>query len=89
MNPAAEGFDIAIKAFPLVLTSGRRFLWPRVEALCEQANLSSYPRLDHPRQIAEATAAGIPTHRPELAIPGGGATGVDDGHRSCSVSTMT
>src|SRR5258708_11310323 len=55
MNPAAEGIDIAITAFPASFDNvADEFLWPQRRSLfASRQYLSSYPRLDHPRQIEE------------------------------------
>src|SRR6266851_794615 len=48
MNPAAEGIDIAITAFPARFDNvADEFLWPqRRSLLASRQYLSSYPRLD-------------------------------------------
>jgi DNA-binding transcriptional LysR family regulator len=53
MNPAAEGIDIAITAFPASFDNvADEFLWPQRRSLFASRHyLSSYPRLDHPRQL--------------------------------------
>jgi DNA-binding transcriptional LysR family regulator len=55
MNPAAEGIDIAITAFSASFDNvADEFLWPlRRSLFASKQYLSSYPRLDHPRQIEE------------------------------------
>jgi DNA-binding transcriptional LysR family regulator len=55
MNPAAEGIDIAITAFPASFDNvADEFLWPlRRSLFASRQYLSSYPRLDHPRQLEE------------------------------------
>src|SRR5258705_2649801 len=55
MNPAAEGIDIAITAFPASFDNlADEFLWPQRPSLfASRQYLSSYPRLDHPRQLEE------------------------------------
>src|SRR5260370_15240416 len=55
MNPAAEGIDIAITAFPASFDNvADEFLWPTRRSLFASKHyLSSYPRLDHPRQLEE------------------------------------
>src|ERR1700737_4592359 len=54
-NPAAEGIDIAITAFPASFDKvADEFLWPlRRSLFASRQYLSSYPRLDHPRQLEE------------------------------------
>src|SRR5713226_6027485 len=55
MNPAAEGIDIAITAFPASFDNvADEFLWPQRRSLfASRQYLSSYPGLDHPRQLEE------------------------------------
>jgi len=55
MNPAAEGIDIAITAFPASFDNvSDEFLWPQRRSLfASRQYLSSYGRLDHPRQLEE------------------------------------
>jgi DNA-binding transcriptional LysR family regulator len=55
MNPAAEGIDIAVTAFPASFDNvADEFLWPQRRSLfASRQYLSSYPRLDHPRQLEE------------------------------------
>jgi DNA-binding transcriptional LysR family regulator len=55
MNPAAEGIDIAITAFPASFDNvADEFLWSHRRSLFASSQyLSSYPRLDHPRQLEE------------------------------------
>src|SRR5258708_32772867 len=55
MNPAAEGIDIAITAFPASFDNGAdEFLWPHRRSLfTSRQYLSSYRPLKHPRQLEE------------------------------------
>jgi DNA-binding transcriptional LysR family regulator len=55
MNPAAEGIDIAITAFPASFDNvADEVLWPlRRSLFASKQYLSSYGRLDHPRQLEE------------------------------------
>src|SRR5258705_6495676 len=84
MNPAAEGIDIAITAFPASFDNvADEFLWPQRRSLfASRQYLSSYPRLDHPRQLGE--------HRCLVYQPTGPSWPFlkrqrrDDGHRSSS-----
>ncbi len=55
MNPAADGIDIAITAFPASFDNvADEYLWPlRRSLFASKRYLSSYRRLDHPRQLEE------------------------------------
>ena len=55
MNPAADGIDIAITAFPASFDNvADEFLWPlRRSLFASRQYLSSYPRLNHPRELGE------------------------------------
>src|ERR1700724_1842942 len=55
MNPAAEGIDIAVTAFQASFDNvADEFLWPLRRSLFASTQyLSSYPRLNHPRQLEE------------------------------------
>jgi DNA-binding transcriptional LysR family regulator len=55
MNPAADGIDIAITAFPASFDNvADEFLWPlRRSLFASRQYLSSYRGLDHPRQLEE------------------------------------
>jgi DNA-binding transcriptional LysR family regulator len=55
MNPAAEGIDIAITAFPASFDNvADEILWPlRRSLFASKQYLSLYGRLDHPRQLEE------------------------------------
>jgi DNA-binding transcriptional LysR family regulator len=55
MNPATEGIDIAITAFPASFDNvADEFLWPlRRSLFATKQYLSSYPPLNHPRQLEE------------------------------------
>jgi DNA-binding transcriptional LysR family regulator len=55
MNPAAEGIDIAVTAFPASFDNvADEFLWPlRRSLFASRQYLSAYPRLNHPRQLEE------------------------------------
>jgi DNA-binding transcriptional LysR family regulator len=55
MNPAAEGIDIAITAFPASFDNvADEFLWPlRRSLFASRQYLSSYRPLNHPRQLDE------------------------------------
>src|SRR5258708_36753779 len=55
MNPATEGIDIAITAFPASFDNvADEYLWPRRRSLfASRQYLSSHPRLNHPRQLEE------------------------------------
>src|ERR1700694_1509124 len=55
INPAAEGIDIAITAFPASFDNvADEFLWSHRRSLFASSQyLSSYPRLTHPRQLEE------------------------------------
>jgi DNA-binding transcriptional LysR family regulator len=55
MNPAAEGIDITITAFPASFDNvADEFLWSHRRSLFASSQyLSSYPRLTHPRQLEE------------------------------------
>jgi DNA-binding transcriptional LysR family regulator len=55
MNPAAEGIDIAVTAFPASFDNvADEYLWPlRRSLFASRQYLSSYRRLDHPRQLEE------------------------------------
>src|SRR5260221_4990186 len=55
MNPTADGIDIAITAFPASFDNvADEYLWPlRRSLFASRQYLSSYRRLDHPRQLEE------------------------------------
>jgi DNA-binding transcriptional LysR family regulator len=55
MNPAAEGIDIAITAFPASFDNvADEYLWSlRRSLFASRQYLSSHARLDHPRQLEE------------------------------------
>jgi DNA-binding transcriptional LysR family regulator len=55
MNPAAEGIDIAVTAFPASFDNvADEFLWPlRRSLFASREYLSSHPELNHPRQLEE------------------------------------
>src|ERR1700732_3701396 len=55
MNPAREGIDIAITAFPASFDNvADEYLWPRRRSLFASSQyLSSHPQLNHPRQLEE------------------------------------
>jgi DNA-binding transcriptional LysR family regulator len=55
MNPAAEGIDIAVTAFPASFDNvADEFLWPlRRSLVASRQYLSSYPRHNTPRQLEE------------------------------------
>jgi DNA-binding transcriptional LysR family regulator len=55
MNPAAEGIDIAITAFPASFDNvADEFLWPlRRSLFASRQYLSAYPRLSQPRELEE------------------------------------
>ena len=55
MNPAEEGIDIAITAFPASFDNvADEFLWPlRRSLFASRQYLSSYRPLNHPRQLEE------------------------------------
>ena len=55
MNPAAEGIDIAVTAFPASFDNvADEFLWPlRRSLFASRQYLSSYRPLNHPRQLEE------------------------------------
>src|ERR1700720_3609040 len=78
MNPAADGIDIAITAFPASFDNvADEFLWPlRRSLFASRQYLSSY----RPAPARGAPLLGLPTHWPELAIPKPQRR--DDGHRS-------
>src|SRR5258708_4887033 len=73
MNPAAEGIDIAITAFPASFDNvADEFLWPQRRSLfASRQYLSSYPRLHHPRQLEEHRCLVYQPTRPSLPFLSG------------------